>query len=55
MVKKEDIEFLNQMAQSLMRAQSVLEESYQEKDHLKFNKTKKFMLELQQKISNILE
>lgn len=53
-MEKEDISFLNQLVTSLEEARLKLEESYNKKDHEKFNKSRKLVLELQKKISEIL-
>ncbi len=54
-MKKEDIPVLNQLIESLGATVSNLEESYNKKDSESFNKSKKFMLQIQQKISEVIE
>jgi hypothetical protein len=46
----EDYDFLNQMIESLEEVIPNLEEFYNKKDYEKFNKTKKFILEIQKRI-----
>lgn len=46
--------FLNQLIQSLEETQLKLEEAYNRKDIETFNKTKKFMMQIQEKISEII-
>lgn len=52
---KEDIPFLNQLVKSLEEAELKLEEAYEKKDYEKFNKSKKFMLEIQKQISEAIK
>lgn len=52
-MKKEDIEFLNQLIKSLEEAGRKLKESYEEKDSDMFIKSKKFILQIQRKISEV--
>jgi hypothetical protein len=52
-MKEEDMEFLSQMISSLEEASKKLTESYNKKDYEKFSKSKKFILNLQTKISEI--
>lgn len=53
-MKKEDIEFLNQLIISLDDAGKKLEYFYNKKDAENFNKVKKFILQLQTKISETI-
>ncbi|MEK6945833.1 MAG: hypothetical protein AABW63_03495 [Nanoarchaeota archaeon] len=55
MVNKEDIEFLNQLSSSLEKAISRLEYAYKSQNFGEFDKLKKFILEVQNKIESILE
>jgi hypothetical protein len=55
MVKKEDVELLGQLAQSLQKAEIKLEEAYQKKNYDDFNKIKRFIMAVQAKISEVLE
>jgi len=55
MVKKEDIQFLNQLVNSLEEAASKLEHYYNKKNQSKFDKSKEIMLELQEKISEVIK
>ena len=54
-MKKEDIEFLNQLASSLEKAIFRLELAHQNQNYEEFNKLKKFILEIQDKIESVLE
>jgi hypothetical protein len=51
---KEEIPFLNQLVKSLEEAELKLEKAHEKKDYEKFNKSKKFMLEIQKQISNLI-
>lgn len=53
MVKTGDIEFLSQVVNSLDQALSKLEEAYSKKDFDLFNKSKKFVLEMEEKIKEV--
>jgi hypothetical protein len=53
-MKKEDLGFLNQLVQSMVEAEVKLERSYIKKDNNNFDGTKKIMIEIQKKISDIL-
>ena len=53
-MKKGDISFLNQLVKSLGDAESKLEKAYKEKDAEDFNEIKRFMLQIQKQISDIL-
>jgi len=50
---EEEIIFLKQLGDVLEEAGLKLEEAYNKKDHESFNKLKKFILEVQKKISYI--
>jgi exonuclease VII small subunit len=47
----EDISFLNQLVKTLEEAELNLEESYEKRDYEDFEKSKKFILQIQKKIS----
>ncbi len=53
-MKKEGVELLGQMIKSLEDASDALDESYNRNDFQKFNKAKKLVLQIQDKISEIL-
>lgn len=53
--RKEDVPFLNQLVKSMEEAESKLEKAYEKKDYNSFNESKKFILEIQKKISEILK
>lgn len=55
MVRGENIGFLNQLAGSLEKAELKLEDAYNNQKYEEFNKLKKFILDLQKRISEILE
>jgi len=55
MLKRENVAFLNQLASSLEKAQPKLEEAYQNKSYEEFNKVKKFILSIQQKVLEGIE
>ena len=52
---KEEISFLNHLVKSLEESGLKLEEYYMKKDYEKFKNIKKFMLEMQKKISEIVK
>ena len=54
-MEKEDIEFLNQLVKSLEEAEPKLEEAYKNKDYETFNKLKKFILNIQKKIFEVVK
>jgi hypothetical protein len=54
-MKEEDREFLSQMVDSLEEAGRKLIEAYNKKDYENFSKSKKFILNIQNKISEIVE
>ncbi len=55
MIRGENIEFLNQLAKSLESAESKLEQAYRSSNYDQFNKIKKFILEIQKKILEVIE
>ena len=54
-MKKEDVPFLEQMTKSLEDASVKLEAANRKKDYNEFRKTKKFMLEMQAKIEELIK
>tara|TARA_Y100000310_G_scaffold24394_1_gene23446 strand:- start:16018 stop:16203 length:186 start_codon:yes stop_codon:yes gene_type:complete len=52
---KEEISFLNHLVKSLEESELKLKEYYIKKDYENFKNIKKFMLEMQKKISEILK
>ena len=54
MIIEENIQFLKQLVSSLEKAQSKLEMSYERKSYNDFNKIKKFMLDIQKKIIEVI-
>ncbi len=52
---KEEISFLNHLIKSLEESGLKIEEYYKKRDYEKFNNMKKFMLEMQKKISEIVK
>lgn len=54
-MKKEDISFLNQLVKSLEEAMLKLEKAYGKKDYEEFNKSKKIMLRIQEKIQEMVK
>jgi len=54
MIKEENLEFLNQLGSSLEKAGFQLEKVYQQKSYEEFNKLRKFILEIQKKISEVI-
>lgn len=55
MIKEENIDFLKQLVVSLKKAEPKLVEAYKSKDPEYFNKVKKFVIEVQKKISEVIE
>ena len=53
-MKRDDIPFLNQLVKSLGDAGTRLEKAHIKKDAEEFNKVKRFMLQIQKQISDIL-
>ncbi len=54
-MRGEDIVFLNKLVASLEDAESKLEDAYTRSDTIRFNQLKKFILEVQEKISGIIK
>lgn len=55
MVKKEDLQTLGQLIDSLEMSLSELERAYDKKDSEAFNKSKKFMMDLQKRVSEVIK
>ena len=55
MIKKEDIMFLNQLVNTLEEAELKLEEAYEEKNYEIFDNMKKLIMQIQSKISGVVE
>jgi len=51
---QEDVTFLNHLINALEESELKLEEAYDKKDYENFNRTKKMMLQIQKKISEII-
>jgi len=51
---QKDFFFLNQLIKSLEETEMKMQEAYEKKDVEMLNKTKKFMLQIQKKISEII-
>jgi hypothetical protein len=54
-MKGEDLAFLGKLVLSLERAEIQLEAAYTKSDVVKFNQLKKFILEVQAKISEVVK
>ena len=54
-MKKEDVDFLEQAAKTLEQAEEKLEEFYRWGDSDKFDRTKKLILQIQRKISEVIK
>ena len=54
-MKEEDISLLNQMIKTLKEAELKLEEFYNKKDYENFSKSKKLILQIQEKIREVLK
>ena len=54
-MKKEDIQLLEQLVNSLEKAIHKLEESYEEKKYDNFNKVKKFILEVEDRVLEVIK
>ena len=52
---KEELTFLSQLIKALGEARVSLEQAYERKDYDNFNKSKKFLLQIQNKILEIIE
>jgi len=50
----ENIDFLNQLANSLEKAQESLEEAYRRGDPTYFSKVKRFILQIQDKVFEVI-
>lgn len=55
MVKRDDVSLLNQLLDSLEKASKEFENYYVIKDFDNFNKSKKFILNIQKKILEIIQ
>lgn len=53
--REEEVTFLNQLVKTLEEAESKLEQAYEERDYEKFNRLKKFILQIQKKISEVIK
>ncbi len=53
-MKKEGVILLEQMIKSLEEANDILDEAFQKNDAQKFNSAKKLILQIQNKISEII-
>lgn len=54
-MKKSDIPFLNQLVKALEETELNLEKFYEQKDYENFIKAKKFILQVQKKISEVVK
>ena len=54
-MNKEDFSVLSHLVKTLGEMELKLEEAYEKKDSEEFNKSKKFMLDMQKKISGMLK
>jgi hypothetical protein len=54
-MKKEEIIFFNQLIVSLEDEVLSLEESYEKKKYKDFNKSKKFIIEMQKKVLEVMK
>lgn len=54
-IRKEDISMLNQLVESLEEAGLKLEEAYKNKDYRNFDNSKKIILQVQKRISEIVK
>ena len=54
-LRKKEISFLDQLINSLKKAELRLEKAYKKKNYDSFNEAKKLILEIQKKISNVLK
>ncbi len=55
MITKDNMEFLGQLISSLEKARPKLEEAYQKNSYEDFNRVKKFILNIQKKIIEVVE
>ncbi|MBU3906655.1 MAG: hypothetical protein KKA64_00200 [Nanoarchaeota archaeon] len=53
-MRKEDVSFLNQLARSMEETALNLERFYKKEDVMNMNKSKRLILQLQRKISEVL-
>jgi hypothetical protein len=53
MVEKRKIEFLEQLIEALEKAAVKLEQDYRKKDYASYSNTRKFILNVQKKISEV--
>ena len=54
-MKKEDIPILNQLAESMEEAEAEFEDAYKRGNYDKFNESKKILMKIHQKISEIIK
>lgn len=54
-MERGDISFLNQLVETLEEQSKILEMAFEDKDHLGFNKAKKFMMQIQKQISEVIK
>ena len=54
-MKKEEVESLTQLIETLKQASSKLDDSFKKKDMREFKESKKEILKLQEKIKEVLE
>ncbi|MDP7520947.1 MAG: hypothetical protein QF567_01810 [Candidatus Pacearchaeota archaeon] len=54
-MKEEDISLLNQMIKTLKEAELKLEEFYNKKDYENFRRSKELILQIHEKISEVLK
>ena len=54
-MEKEEIYFLNQLIRAVEEAEDKLEVAFEKKDYKNFSEIKKFILNVQEKISEILK
>ncbi|MDD5012560.1 MAG: hypothetical protein PHQ66_02875 [Candidatus Nanoarchaeia archaeon] len=54
-MKKEEIQFLNQLVKSLEDAERNFRKSYEKRDYDKFNKSKKMIIRIQKEISEMIK
>lgn len=53
-MKERDVSFLNQLTHSLEETTARLEDAYEKKDYESFNKSKKMIMQIQEKISEVI-
>lgn len=54
-MERGEVEFLNQLAETLKETEKKLELAYQRKDVENFNKIKRFIFQIQEKISEVVK